>query len=144
MKKLLIFSLLIPVFGFLSCNSGEKQAETLTPADSAIQHLHDEVISIHDELMPKMSDVMRLKGALAAKKDSLSAPLQDSVTVLIGDLEAADDAMMSWMRQFKPKQTDSTRLKEYYEEQLKEIRDVQARMNKAIENSSKFQKTPTK
>ena len=62
-----------------------------------IQKMYDEVMFIHDEVMPEMSTIHRLKKQIRNQEslDSLSLGL-------IKELEDADEAMMDWMARFKP------------------------------------------
>jgi len=84
--KLLPF-LLVLVF-FSSCNQAEEKLS---------QELNDQVMQLHDELMGKTEDVLKLKSRL----DSLSNG-KDSVDVhkMIVSLTKADESMMDWMHHF--------------------------------------------
>ena len=56
------------------------------------------VVAVHDELMPKMSDISRLQEQITeAVPDSLRTADQQKV---LDDLESANTAMMDWMRAF--------------------------------------------
>lgn len=97
--------------------------------------MHDEIMDIHDEVMPKMDLLMRLKGELNEKLDSvreLSVIPEQAVEVLesnISSLENADQSMMNWMRQWNPP-SDSVshaEVMEYFKDQqvaVKEMRDI--------------------
>jgi hypothetical protein len=69
-----------------------------TPAEEKLsQELKDQVLGLHDVLMPKTEQILSLKTKLA----SLSTGA-DSVHVnaLIRSLDKADQSMMDWMHQF--------------------------------------------
>jgi len=94
--KHLIFSSLLIIFS--SCNPSQKDSNEL---------LKEEVIAIHDEVMPKMGELKSLHKELLSKIDILKS---DSVTnakeiqalsVLASDLDASFEGMFIWMRQFK-------------------------------------------
>jgi hypothetical protein len=67
------------------------------PKDPAYQKLYDEVMVIHDDVMPKMTDINRAKKKLRKLKDGTNDEL---ITLQIEQLDAADEAMMSWMHEF--------------------------------------------
>ncbi|MFP4090031.1 MAG: hypothetical protein ACLFUB_08635 [Cyclobacteriaceae bacterium] len=85
-------------------NSASATEESLSPEEAQEDSLFKEMMSIHDEVMPKMDNIMRLKRSLRQKIDSLQQTQTqtniptDSLQQLVQDLEEADDAMMNWMR----------------------------------------------
>lgn len=102
--------------------------------------LKDQVMNVHDEVMPKAEELMKTKKLLLAKADSM---MQDSLVaakcrVLAHNLEVADEEMRTWMHQFNPN-FDGTEeeLTTYMEEQLKGIERVKADMEKALEEGKK-------
>ncbi len=61
--------------------------------------LRSEVFAIHDEVMPRMSEIVALKGKLEAlNPDSTKAA---EIAAAISLLGKAEDGMMEWMVQFK-------------------------------------------
>ena len=85
-QKLLsfLFSLLI----FSSCNQAEEKLS---------QELNDQVMQLHDHLMGKTEDVLKLKSKLASLSNE-----KDSINIhkIINSLNKADESMMDWMHQF--------------------------------------------
>ena len=68
------------------------------PEHTAQDELRDEVFVIHDEVMPKMGDIVRLKvGLTELSVDSLK---EAQVKAAISQLEKAEDGMMNWMNEF--------------------------------------------
>jgi len=118
----------------MSCkNSGSSGVVTPTEAT------HIEIMAIHDEVMPKMSDINRTIKELKKSKTSITqnnTALIDMHSKYISDLEKADDAMMDWMKAYKkPKfddQTESTAL--YLKGQMKEIEDVKEKILSSLIN----------
>lgn len=104
------------------CAGGTKNAE--------IESLHDQVMEIHDEVMPKMRDINQMK----KKVRKLSSTVDE--TVIMGHinlLDEADEKMMSWMAQYrKPSTKDVEEAKNYLSEQMILIKDVKETMLKAI------------
>lgn len=82
-------------------HSNHAQAET-TSENPEVAQLEKEVLAIHDEVMPKMDDLMRLKrkAKVQLAKDSVSSSQKQPLQTLIQELEAADEAMMHWMRNY--------------------------------------------
>ena len=78
----------------MACSSGDK---------AEIEKMEADVMAIHDEIMPKMGEIMELKAKLAeklSKSDSTKAEylaqkkMSDSLTNMLTD---ADNSMMDWM-----------------------------------------------
>jgi hypothetical protein len=58
----------------------------------------EEIVAVHDELMPKMSEISLLITQLEERMDSTQA---DSIRqVVVMDLKSANEAMMTWMMDF--------------------------------------------
>jgi len=88
MKQLFI----ILLFVFQSCHQQVKNNEQKN------NPLYDQVMAIHDSVMPEMSTIHSLKRDLKAIEN---ADKKDLVYKRIKDLDEADEAMMSWMASFK-------------------------------------------
>lgn len=145
------FLILLISFSLWSCeqkakNSEDniaKEAEEI-PADERIEReLHDQVMAVHDEVMPQMDVVMNIKGQLVEALDSLAeispAPTAkiEEIEASINALEKADEGMMNWMRKWSPPaDTTSHESKvNFYDQQKTLINDVRKEMSDAIENS---------
>jgi hypothetical protein len=140
MKNTLIslFSLLLIAVLLSACGGApqEKAADTqealsdeeLIRQDLERDALLAQVMEIHDEVMPKMEDIMRLKSKLKDREDA---------DEILDALDAADKAMMNWMRNFKAPSKDLTfdQAMEYLEAQRKSIADVRDLMLEAIANA---------
>ena len=82
----------IALFGAISCNN---PSEEKNKYDS----LYNQVIAVHDEVMPKMGELSGLSQQLKQRLDST----QTSAVIYekgIEDLENSYDFMMEWMRDF--------------------------------------------
>ena len=98
-SKFLTFCFLVFTLAFVSCKDDNKQKEGSQQEqvdDSSAQM--KEVMAIHDEVMPKMSDIAKLSGALKPliTEDSLAQKKFD-------DLVRAHEEMMNWMQEFGTK-----------------------------------------
>ncbi|MGK7390066.1 MAG: hypothetical protein ACNS60_06935 [Candidatus Cyclobacteriaceae bacterium M2_1C_046] len=142
----------ITLFAFVlvchSCNPPENQREEeeitteLPPEERAEKILQEEVIAIHDEVMPRMDELMRLKEKLVVKMDSLQnieaeEQKMEDLKENIEQLKKADSAMMTWMRQFKPvRDTISHEERiEYLKHEKERIEKVREMMLRALEDA---------
>jgi len=95
----IFFSVFLIVSSILIVSCSEKQKE-------AKDELYDKVMAVHDEIMPKMGDIMKFKKQLQEKIDALSAAEEvnsakiSELEQAIADLDNSHDEMMGWMRQF--------------------------------------------
>lgn len=142
MKKMFFF-LLLSVFAFSACQTGEKQPseeELLAEQDQ----LWDEVMAAHDEVMPKMSEIKRLErelGAMIGEESELGAEAQEKVGQVVQQLAAAGEGMMSWMsqiRQLEPlrEEMEHDQIVEYLKGEKEKITKVQADMLQSIEEGT--------
>ncbi|WPP52470.1 hypothetical protein [Catalinimonas niigatensis] len=89
----------------VACNASPQENQSQSNLEeSSKDALFNEVMAIHDEVMPEMGRIFRLQKALKQVIDSLetqkvSASISvDSLKNIQADLKEADDAMMNWMR----------------------------------------------
>ena len=130
-----ILSVLSLVMLSLVCGCGERKQGN--------QALYDEVMKVHDEVMPKMDDIYKLKQELK-KQISDSANLTDekrkTIEATILKLDAASESMMVWMRNFNP-MPDSLgeeKARAYLEDQQAKIKGVKEEMLEAIEKAKEL------
>ncbi len=99
--------------------------------------LYDQVMDIHDEVMPRMNDLYKLKKGL---QDSIAntpdmpeetkAEFEETILVL----DSASNSMMVWMRAFNPpEQTDKEAFKKYMESELVKVKKMREEVMKALE-----------
>lgn len=87
-----LFLVLALFLAFASCKEKETETEAKVPSKM------DQVVAVHDELMPKMSEIASMITKLEANIDSTNV---DSVKVkAIADLKMANGSMMTWMKDF--------------------------------------------
>ena len=99
----------------------------------------DEVMAIHDEVMPKMDEIMSLKSSL----DSASKVSPDSLKAreLSSALEVADNKMMDWMEEYNPdllKGKSVDEITKYYADEKAKISEVKDLTDKSIEEAKAF------
>lgn len=102
-----------------------------------VSDLKEEVIAVHDEVMPKMGELRKVEKLLRSKADSLSEA--DSLVanrhVAAADaIEHANEGMMNWMRNFDPnfEGTEEEILK-YLDDQKKSIEQVKQKMLQSLD-----------
>lgn len=140
--KIFIYSLLT-FFTIISCAPADKPAEVeteVTEPKSPIELAWDEVMVVHDEVMPKMSTLSRLKKQLR----------QDSVkhAELIATITQAEDGMWDWMHQLTPLKTiktmSETEAKSTLDQEMASITEVKRLMLESIETAEReLQKAKT-
>jgi len=131
MKRTILFLILTSFLVVNGC--GPK-----SPTENEI--LREEVIAVHDEVMPKMGKLKSLERKALEKVNELETedPV-DSVRVeefkaLAYDLSHAHDSMFDWMHQYEPVDGDQSEeeLKEYLDNQMVLVSEVNVEMKKAL------------
>ena len=103
-----------------------------------------QIIGVHDEVMPKIGQLMSLEKKALAQADSLFA--QDSTAItdieamrsLAGQLNQAHEGMFVWMRQYSLDEEGKTpeELKTYLDEQLVKVNQVNADIKASLEQAA--------
>jgi len=97
------------------------------------------VIDIHDEVMIKGDELMKLE----SKLDSAMKVSPDSLKVqkLYADLENASNQMSDWMNNYNPelvKGKSEEEISKYFADQKTKITEVKSLTNKSIEETNDF------
>ena len=105
---------------------------------NANRALYDQVMDIHDEVMPKVGDIYELKKKLLEKIASTPDMVAEEKSKLekrIADLDSVGEMMMGWMHSFQPlpDTVDQERAREYLESEMEKIRKVKEAMLEIIE-----------
>lgn len=130
MKIIFKLSLVFVALLMMSCSSKEKE----------IEKLQSETIAIHDEVMPKMDEIMKLKKSLKLEQDSVSEEESTAIQELIISLEASDKAMMNWMRNYDPRMegmSDDEKIA-YLKKQKMSIQAVSEQMKSSISEAEEY------
>ena len=114
------------------------------PLIEANKEMRAQIIGVHDEVMPKIGQLMSLQKKALAQADSLFA--QDSTATtdieamrsLAGQLNQAHEGMFVWMRQYSLDEEGKTpeELKTYLDEQLVKVNQVNADIKAALEQAA--------
>lgn len=101
-------------------------------AEESRSPLYNEVMAIHDAVMPEMSTIHNLKKKLKA------AELPETKEIILSKIKAlneADEAMMSWMAEFKSPE-DHSKAEEHLKAEKVKIQAVSDQMYSAIETAT--------
>ena len=133
--------LLIAVFGVLAAcgKSGKDVPADDLVAENTNQVLYNEAMDIHDEVMPKMGNLMSLKRKL---KDTLDTPglteaQQNDFKSRVQLLDSAQKSMMDWMHGVYPPE-DSTAgedYRQYIEGKLEDAKKMRSLILEALEKA---------
>jgi len=126
------FALSLLLLVFFACNEETK------PNKTELESMDIEILQIHDEVMPKIGNVLSLRKKLNALLDSTSNSLtKDTLQKMSYQLTKADADMMSWMRNYKKPEVSDTALV-YLSQQLSEISMVKKQINSSIEVAENY------
>ena len=137
-----IFAFLISLLLF-ACKSGSNaDNQAIVPADD-LQTLEAQVLAIHDEIMPKMTDINTINAQLRAYKKNLQETQEGKIVApegleeAIGSLKLAEQGMWDWMKQYNDVKSTlkEDQLKSFYTEQLGLVTKVKTDMLSAMEKA---------
>lgn len=120
--------------------SQENTSEAANDSGSPNQVLYDQVMDVHDEVMPKMDEIMKLKRSLQeqiANTPDMVVERKQQLEKMISNLDSASNAMMDWMHEFNPlpDSVDQEIAREYLEGEMEKIRNVKTLMLESIEKA---------
>ena len=111
-----------------------------TTDENGNQALYNQVMDIHDEVMPKTETLYNLGKELKAKlSETKSDEEKQQLQKRIAYLDSVNGMMMNWMHDFSPP-TDTTgdeTVRAYYETQLEQVKKVREAILLAIEKEGK-------
>lgn len=143
--------LVLPLIGLLTCL-------TLACNDNAqketIDKTEKEVFDLHDEVMPKIDDIMKLRKQISQRITALDSLANASPSArlrtddekeqayrLNRQLADADSLMMSWMNGYNGdtlKKLEPTDALHYLEQEKQKITDVKQKINSSIEQARQY------
>jgi hypothetical protein len=130
--KLFVFVLLTIT---MACTGSKKEKEAWTA-------LKDQVMTVHDEIMPKMGELMSLRKQLedkatALKESGADASEVEALMQISKDLDNSHEKMMQWMREYDPtfEGMVEQEIMTYLEDQKKKIERVGILTNESIEKA---------
>lgn len=141
-------SFLFAILAILSCEMKKGAVQVKDPAaedEAAELSLYEEMMEMHDVAMPKMDDIMEMKGLLKEELERMEGGVEavreereKALRELLKALDDADDAMMQWMREDAIKPADSIAHQEAMKilrESLEKIEEVNSQMDQAIKGA---------
>ncbi len=131
LSKLITLAFFI-IFGIVSCKP------SVSPEN---EKLYAEVMRVHDEVMPEMGTIHKLRKKLKAeiKNGNIDSDLKDKYWGIIEELDQADDGMMLWMKGFKLPEGENFEIqKKYLLKEQDKIKEVDRSMRNAIEKAKKM------
>ncbi len=138
---------LATTIALVACNPGTSNHEHNnqgTDSTDNIQALYDQVMDIHDEVMPKDGDIFLLKKKLQdeiAATPDMVIEKRKNLERRIANLDSVRQLMMKWMHEFNPlpDTVDQETRRAYLELEMERIRKVKAAILEAIqqENTNK-------
>ncbi len=135
--------IIIALFAMAACGkSGEhdhSQDDSATE-EGPNQALYDQVMDVHDEVMPKMDEIMKLKRELQdkiANSPDMVLERKEQLEKVISNLDSASTSMMNWMHEFNPlpDSVDQERAREYLESEMERIRKVKVLTLESIDKA---------
>ena len=106
------------------------------------QKLYQEVMNVHDSVMPKMKDIREgIKFAESTlEKEGLNEAKKSELTRLKRSLVQAEDAMWDWMHNFDAERAQTDTAEAYLRDEKLKIKNVRALMLGSIEEIEAFRK----
>jgi len=108
------------------------------------KEMRAQIIGVHDEVMPKMGELMSLQKKALAQADSLyaqdsTATAQiESMRTLAGQLDQAYEGMFVWMRQYSLEEEGKTpeEIKTYLDDQMLKVNQVNTEIKAALDQAA--------
>lgn len=121
----------------VACTNQSAPAENDLSAEEQLEKKRwDEVMVIHDEVMPKMGDIAKAQKAL---RTLAGEPVDSTILQQLTELEIAEEAMWTWMHELKPASEREAMAHEaylkYLDEEEKKISEVRDMMLTSIRNA---------
>jgi regulator of replication initiation timing len=118
----------------------EHHEEEDAASNNPNQALYDQVMDIHNEVMPKSDEIYQLKKEIQdkiASSSNLTADKKKQLDQLIAELDSADHSMMDWMHKFKPLPDSANQelAREYLENEMERIKTVRELLNGSLQKA---------
>jgi hypothetical protein len=104
--------------------------------------LHNEVMKVHDEVMPKLNDIYKKKEALKnkiASTPNMPEAEKKVIEARIAKLDSASDGMFKWMHEFRPlaDSVGEEKARTYLENEMEKVRKVRSDILQALEEADR-------
>jgi DNA repair exonuclease SbcCD ATPase subunit len=138
--NLILFAIAISLAACTPSAKHEDHNHEAASTDNPNQALYDQVMDIHDEVMPRSEDIYTLKKELQEKVASatdLVTEKKQELESVISQLDSADKSMMDWMHNFRPlpDSADQEKARAYLESEMERIKKVRDFTYETIEKA---------
>jgi len=118
----------------------EHNDEDTSESNNPNQALYNQVMDIHNEVMPKSDEIYQLKKEIKDKitaTTDLQADKKKQLEEIIAELDSADHSMMDWMHKFKPLPDSANQelAREYLENEMERIKGVRELINGSLQKA---------
>jgi predicted nucleic acid-binding Zn-ribbon protein len=147
MKSIQLLAVLV-IFSMMSCTrSGDHSTmnhdSDQTQEEGPNQALYNQMMDVHDEVMPRMDEIMKLKRQLQeeiANSPDMVVERKQELENIISNLDSASNSMMTWMHrinEFNPlaDSVNQEKAREYLESEMEEIKKVKELMIESIDKA---------
>ena len=125
----------------ISCKEKSKpdQAPTL-PKDATIETYEAEILKIHDEAMPMMSELNQLETQVrnirmeASKSDQGSSAMPEGIDDILQSLKSAQNGMLDWMEYYSAMRSklEQDVMMEFMQAELQKVAIVKKKMEESL------------
>lgn len=129
-------SLLLALVLVTACSGPRDKQER--KEDNSNQSLYEKVMGVHDEVMPRMDEIHKLKRQLQEtikNSKDLAEEKRKELEQKITLLDSASKAMMNWMHEFRPEEFKGDSLRLYLEKEMERVTKVKDLMLDAIKKA---------
>ncbi len=138
------YLLFVSALTIVSCqqsNTAHHHDEGMEPDSvSANTILYNQVMDIHDEVMPKMEDLYNMKKNLEEKlKENPAADVKADIELRLAEVDSASKMMMDWMHEFNPPAdtADQEQARAYLEAEMEKVKRVKEAILTVLESDVK-------
>ena len=135
-----LFIVVILAVGCGKSSHHEHNDEKDDSTDSPNQALYNQVMDIHDQVMPKSDEIYSLKKKLQDKiagSPEMAAEQKKKFNDMIAELDSADHSMMDWMHKFNPLPDSANQelAREYLENEMERIKKVRELVETSVQKA---------
>lgn len=142
---------------FASCKQKPSEAKTEETTTSEVrtqpvvlsadlQNYENEIMKIHDEVMPRMSEINQLATKLKSIKSAAGTTeagkpnTPDGLDDALNALRNAEQYMMDWMKEYSDRRATLSEadMPKFLEKELEKISEVKIRMENAIDKANSW------
>ena len=147
MKSIQLLAVLV-IFSTMSCTKSGNHTtmnhdSDQTQEEGPNQALYNQMMDVHDEVMPRMDEIIKLKRHLQeeiANSPDMVTERKQELENIISNLDSASNSMMSWMHrinEFNPlaDSVNQEKAREYLESEMEEIKKVKELMIESIDKA---------